>query len=66
MRHDKFAHQAYNPRDKSGLGKRSVREPSIVGHIDEIGVRPGGGDFTIDRDPAEAGIENEDRRMGRH
>ena len=59
MRFDKFAHQRDDTGDEFRLLDRAVREGRIVGDVEEIGIRPHGRDLAVDRESAEAGIEDQ-------
>ena len=52
--------------DQRRLGESAIGKGRIVGDVEEIGVRPRGGDLAIDREAAEAGIEHQNGLPCRH
>src|ERR1700728_1399222 len=66
MRFDQFAQQGRDVLDQHRLGESAIGEGRIVGDVEEISVRPRGGDFAIDRETAETGIEHHNGLPCRH
>ena len=62
MRGDQFADQRHHAGDDVLLAVVAVGKERIVGDIDIMRVGPRPDDFAQDREAAEAGVENENRR----
>ena len=58
---DQLTDQRHHAGDDRCFGMMTVGEKRVVGDIDVMRIRPGGDDLTQDGEPAEAGIEHQNR-----
>jgi hypothetical protein len=66
MGRDQFVHQRADVRHQLALALRVVGKEGVVRDIGVMRVGPRLGDLAENREAAEPGIEDEDRRRSRH